>query len=329
MVVTPGPVPVQDRFRCSDAARERQDPKLGTAPPQRRFLLVEQESGWAYDGFPSTPLPDDVKEEAVERAAALGARIMLIRRPGRQSSSVCYLRSWCVVDTGAPQGHRVTWGTWAYPADLLAGLDRLEQLARWEAGGTDVASTGVPGGEDEPLVLVCTHGKKDVCCAVRGRPVAAAMAARWPEQTWECSHTGGDRFAANMVLLPGGATYGGLDVEAAGRVLEAHRDGRPDTAYLRGVVGRPRPVQAAVVAVHDQLGPLPWGDVVPTATEPLSPGEGEVAASRVTLTLADGRVVEVDVREHVRPAARLTCQAVGPKVSQVPVPGTVRVVAPV
>ncbi len=314
--------------RCSDAARERRDPMLGTAPTQRRFLLVEQESGWAYDGFPSTPLPDDVKAEVLERAAALDVRVMLIRRPGRQSSSVCYMRSWCVVDTQAPRGHRVTWGTFAYPAELLAGLDRLEQLARWEEEGTDPASTGVPGGDDEPLVLVCTHGRKDVCCALRGRPVAAATAERRPEQTWECSHTGGDRFAANIVLLPDGATYGGLDVDLAGRVLEAHEQGRPETAYLRGAAGRPRPVQAAVVAVHDQLGPLPWGSVVPTSTEPLDPAEGDAAATRVRLRLDDGREVEVDVHEHDREPARLTCLAERPKVSRVPVPGTVRVVAP-
>ena len=316
-------------FRCSDAARERQDPMLGTAPPQRRFLLVEQESGWAYDGFPSAPLPEDVRSEVIERAAAVGARIMLIRRPGRQSSTVCYMRSWCVVDTGAPQGHRVTWGTWSYPAELLSGIDRLEQLDRWAREGTDAAATGVPAGDDEPLVLVCTHGKKDVCCAVRGRPVALDLAGRWPEETWECSHTGGDRFAANVLVLPDGATYGGLDVEAAAHVVEAHHAGRPDTAYLRGVAGHPRPVQAAMVAVHEQLGPLPCGSLEHAGSESIEAGVGEAAASLVRLRLPDGRLVEVEVREHVRPAARLTCQAVAPKVSQVPVAGRVRVVAPV
>jgi hypothetical protein len=316
----------QPAFRCSDAARERQDPMLGTAPPQGRFLLVEQDSGWAYDGFPSIPMPEDVRAEVLRRAERVGARVMLIRRPGRPSSSVCSLRSWCVVDGGAAEGHRVTWGTWAYPAELLSGVDRLEQLARWSLEGTDVAAAGVPG-DDEPLLLVCTHGKKDVCCAVRGRPVAAALAARWPEQTWECSHTGGDRFAANLLLLPDGATYGGLDVEAADQVVRAHREGRPVTAYLRGVVGRPRPVQAAVVAVHEQMGPLPWRDVVPTGALPIEPTEDEVAATLVRMELRDGRVVEVEVREHVRAAARLTCQGGVPKVSQVPVPGTVRVVA--
>lgn len=315
-------------FRCSDAARERRDPMLGTAPPQSRFLLVEQEAGWAHDGFSSAPLPEDLREEVAARAAAVGSRIMLIRRPGRHTSSVCSQRSWCVVDTGAPAGHRVTWGTWAYPADLLAAVERLEELDRWAHGLPEVPRDA-PHGDDEPLVLVCTHGKKDVCCAVRGRPVALGLAARWPEETWECSHTGGDRFAANVVVLPDGATYGGLDPASAGGVVEAHLAGRPDATYLRGLAGHPRPVQAALVAVHEQLGPLPCGTVRPAGTRALEPVDGEAAVTRVRLRTGDGRLVEVDVREHLREAARLTCQGGVPKVSQVPVAGAVRLVAPV
>lgn len=329
---------------CSDAARERQDPMLGTAPPQRRFLLVEQDGGWGFAGFPDVTMQEDIRDEVRQRVEAAGGRIMLIRRPGRHTSSVCMMRSWCVVDVGAPPGERVTWGTWAYPAELLSGVERLEELAASTATAAPEASapaapaepSAAPGGPaapaaphtDEPLILVCTHGKKDPCCAVRGRPVAAALAAEHPEATWECSHTGGDRFAANVLMLPDGVTYGGLDVDSALDVVARHHEGRPAIGHLRGTSGHPRPVQAAVVAVHDQLGPLPWGAVTPVATAPLDPAEGEVTASTVTLALADGRRAEVEVREHVRPAAQLTCRTDATKVSQVPVVGAVRVLPP-
>ena len=57
----------------------------------------------------------------------------------------------------------------------------------------------------DPLVLVCTNGRHDPCCATFGRPLARVLreGAR-RDDVWECSHIGGDRFAANIVILPEG-----------------------------------------------------------------------------------------------------------------------------
>ena len=62
---------------------------------------------------------------------------------------------------------------------------------------------------DGPLFCVCAHGRHDACCAERGRPTAAALTRTHPEETWEVSHIGGDRFAPNMLVLPQGLYYGG------------------------------------------------------------------------------------------------------------------------
>lgn len=338
-----------ESFRCSDAARERQDPRLGTAPPQRRLLLVEQESGWGTEAIASLAAPDDVREEIRRRTGAAGTRVMLIRRPGRQESPVCRLRAWCVVDPYAVPQDRLTWGTWAYPADLLAAVERAEELER-DARATPEQPADHPG-EDSPeragrhtpvltgpdeegLLLVCTNGRKDVCCAVRGRPVAEALARRWPEQTWECTHTGGDRFAANLLVLPDGAAYGGLDTGSAVRVVQEHRDGHSDATHLRGMLGLPRPVQAAVAGAMGELG-LPWGQVRPAGRpvqveavdEPeVTRRAAELAAEATTVArwripvVAGGTALEAEVSEHLRPAAALTCKAVdAPAHSRVPV----------
>ncbi|HEU5385864.1 MAG TPA: sucrase ferredoxin [Streptosporangiaceae bacterium] len=53
------------------------------------------------------------------------------------------------------------------------------------------------------MALVCTNGKRDRCCAVRGRPVAAAIADATGWDTWESSHLGGHRFAATALLSCG------------------------------------------------------------------------------------------------------------------------------
>ena len=51
--------------------------------------------------------------------------------------------------------------------------------------------------------------------------VAARLATRYPEETWECSHLGGDRFAGTMVLLPHGVSYGWVDDGDAVTVADA------------------------------------------------------------------------------------------------------------
>lgn len=311
---------------------------LGTAPPQRRLLLVEQDSGWGSDALASLDVAEDLREEIRGRAAASGTRVMLIRRPGRQRSSVCLMRAWCVVDPSAPAGHRVTWGTWAYPTELFAGVERAEELASWAGAADDPQPrTGTAPGDDEPLLLVCTNGRKDVCCAVRGRPVALSLAERFPEETWECTHTGGDRFAANVVILPDGAIYGGLDTDSALETVQSHREGRPGEArqHLRGLIGYPRPVQAAILGTQLELG-LAWGQTrlgpvveatarlpesqVEEQAEQLAADGAEVARWRIDVDVADGRQMVAEVTEHLRPAAALTCKAVGrPAHSRVPV----------
>jgi len=307
-------------FRCSDEARLRDDPIVGTAPPARRWLLVEQPAGWAIDAFEGLSITPAVRASVQAAARASGARILLIRRPGRPANPQETRRSWCVVDARSPEALR--WGSWQVDrdSDLLDAADVLRDVippASDASGATPLNSDVREAGTapDSPgLLLVCTHGRHDVCCAVRGRPVAAVLARSWPEATWECSHVGGDRFAANVVVLPEGACYGGLDAENADRVVGDHLAGRPDPAYLRGASGHPAAVQAALVAVHRELGPLAWGSV-------RARGHRELAAGRsvVDLDVAPVGRVRVTVHEEVRDAQRLTCRALRDNRATVPV----------
>ena len=164
-----------------------------------------------------------------------GGRLSLIRRPGRHADDAhvpdhaAYL-AWAGTD---PWLLRLTVTD---PAALL-DLD-LDALAR---GDREAVLAAAPGAEPaEPILLVCTNGRRDVCCAVRGRPVALDAADDHPGRVWEASHTGGHRFAPTGVLLPHGATLARLDAELCGEVLETAADGRLPAALL-GPAARPRP----------------------------------------------------------------------------------------
>jgi (2Fe-2S) ferredoxin len=277
---------------CSTSARRRGDPMLGTAAPARRWLLVEHPGGWAPAALDSPGIDEGVAERLHRTALEVGGRVVLIRRPGRAAvPGPPEQRRWTVLDLDGRQ----QWGTWRHSTDLLAAGAVLLR-GPVDSGG---------GHPPEPMLLVCTHGRHDVCCAVRGRPVAQALAARWPQHTWECSHIGGDRFAANLLVVPDGTVYGGLDAASAVDVVEQHLAGSVDLEHLRGFSAHRPPVQAALAAVLRAHGPAGPRDVTP----------GEVVADGVLWhveVLGRGSLPArsaVTVRRTVQPPAHLTCRA--------------------
>jgi hypothetical protein len=224
--------------RCSLEARSRGDELLATAPPARRFLLLEVPGGWDPDVLTASGLSAPAALRLRDAASELGARLLLIRRPGRYVPGP---RHWGL----AVRGVGVRWGQWQGEADLL-DLDLGAELAA-------LAATAVPD-DARPLVLVCTHGRHDKCCAIEGRPVAAAAAADPRFDVWECSHLGGDRFAANLLYLPAGLLFGNLTAAGTPAVLEAAAQERVVLEHYRGRYGDPAPDQAAAWHLMKALG---------------------------------------------------------------------------
>ena len=112
---------------------------------------------------------------------------LFIRRPGR------------------PRRHSVAF---VVRAEETAAEVRRIELGRHE----DLAEMDLDtAGEAEPrsLVLVCGHGSRDGCCALRGTAVFRALAGHVAEDDlWLSSHQGGHRFAANVLVLPARRTAG-------------------------------------------------------------------------------------------------------------------------
>lgn len=125
-----------------------------------------------------------------------------------------------------------------------------------EALGRGVRPGLEPHGS--PVLLVCTHGRRDVCCAERGRPLAQALAAAFPDETWESSHVGGDRFAGNLVAFPHGLYLGRVRPDEGADVARTYADGGVPLGHLRGRSCYPMVVQAAERALreHERLGGL-------------------------------------------------------------------------
>ena len=156
---------------------------------------------------------------------------------------------------------------------------------------------------------MCTHGIHDACCAIKGRPVAAALAREWPEETFECSHLGGDRFAPNVLLLPDGACYAGMSPEQSVATVTAHLQGRVDVDRLRGVAGLHPAEQVALAAVLRQWGPAPLTSALPALVEQAGTFDAGTWTVEVVCTAPLPRDVRVVVASSRRDEAQLTCRA--------------------
>jgi hypothetical protein len=294
------PVPL-----CAQAARVRGDSLAGTAAPASSWLLVEHPGPWEPNALAGAGLGPQVLRATTHRVRTDGWRVLLVRRTGRQDQT--RPRGWWLLRgprPGAPAGGLVASGTWAEPADLLAATAVPED------------APARPADETVPRLLVCTHGRHDTCCAVRGRPVVEALAARWPDAAWECTHLGGDRFAANVLVVPDGTTYGAVDDTDPVRLLGDHLAGRVDPEHLRGWAHLHPWEQAAAVQVHREQGPLPLGAVRvdPARTEHVVASQHwrvhlEVGTAGLGARDVGAAEQVLDVHAEAAPPARLTCRA--------------------
>jgi len=225
--------------RCSLRSLAADEPLVGTASTIRRWLLVTHDGPWGRDGLVDARLPDGVGRALRDVGRRTAARVLLIRRNAR-----------------TPEPHGVRDGVVCFAVDTREAwlgrrdLDRIE-----DAAALDPRARRSFQLEPGPLFVVCTHGRRDPCCAERGRPLAEALAAVAPAAAWESTHVGGDRFAGNVVAFPHGVTYGHVEPDEAAGLVRAHREGRigPIDRY-RGRTSDAFDVQAADAAIRMQHG---------------------------------------------------------------------------
>ena len=214
----------------------------GTASTVRSWLLLEDPGPWGRDALRDARLPERVGLELQRRCRAAGVRPLLIRRASSNASFEDGLA--CLAIRSGPEP------PWIERTRLPKATDTLD---------LDLPALGRgvrPGFEpvDGPLFLVCTHGRRDVCCAERGRTLAQALASAFPDPTWESSHVGGDRFAGNLIAFPHGLYLGRVGPDEAAEVARAYADGRVSLQHLRGRSCYPMPVQAAEHALRTREG---------------------------------------------------------------------------
>jgi hypothetical protein len=270
---------------CSVIAERAGDDLAATAPTAARFLLLEQPGPWRdRNAVTHSDLDLGVARALLARADDAGVKVHLIRRGLRRADPrprTCFL------------AHTGRDGAWVEryelddPADVLA-LDLAgDPAARWH----------------EPVYTVCTHGKRDPCCARRGRPLARALKAARPSETWEIGHIGGHRYAATFVAFPHGLTFGRVPAAAGPEIVASLERGEIALEHLRGRAGDPWAAQAADVLARRALG---LRGLEALAVEAVDATDD---AAVVRLRTADGISWEAAVRRRVAGERPLSCGA--------------------
>jgi hypothetical protein len=284
------------RALCADLSEDASESLAATASRVDRWLLVEYGDLWDRDVLGGSLLSAPLKEHLRDQLARLGhARLLFVKHPDRRSRASRML----FLGSSRPGEESL------YALEFEEHDDLLEY--DFAAALLDGGTPGIP--LDHPLFVVCTHGKRDRCCAKYGQPLYDGLRGEVDgDWVWQSTHVGGDRFAGNVVVFPHGLYFGRVAPEDVGALLAEQAAGRLWLERYRGRSAYPFAVQAAEQTVRADEDLLGVDDV--TVLDWKAEGdEWQVRLQDLTGAVHDFLVVE----ELSEEAVHLTCGASAPQ----------------
>jgi hypothetical protein len=273
---------VNDERWCAELNADEALP--GSAPLAGTHVFLEHLGPWL-----SSPLEALDLNYAAE-LDELDASIALVRRPATFREA----------RTGIPDNPYVIVSTSGRVAvTRTAGLPSATTLA----GAIAALTRGeLPAGwSHEPwLILVCTHARRDACCARLGRPlVDDLLAVTDQDRVWETTHLGGHRFAPTCLALPSQVVYGRVTSDRVPQLAAAVAQGQVIPDLMRGRTTYTPALQAAEVAARTRLG---------ISDDTLDLVDSSVAGDRTTSTWRSGsKVIDITIEKRQGPPRMLSC----------------------
>lgn len=216
---------------CSDVAVEALP---GTAKTGSTYVLFEWPGAWSRDVLDGGTFGEELTAKLKAHMERYNATLLLIRHSTREARQITDHHVYLVfADQGVTEVLHVDG-----PEDVL---------------DLDLSGVGKNGAKlrTTPLLLICTHGKRDTCCAVKGRPLVNEL--RRGDEVWETSHIKGHRFAPTMMLMPWAFSFGHMSREATSAMLDHAEDGLFFVPGNRGRGTLTPPEQTAEIAVAAEL----------------------------------------------------------------------------
>lgn len=263
--------------RCADLSEEAGESLAATATTVHTWLLVEVRGTWPRDVSDETVLGETASARiAAWLADVPSSRLLLVRRPG------------------PARDRRLVF--------VVHASEHQAQVRRLELGSADdLTDVDLDAGDevvDAQLVLVCGHGTRDACCALRGSAVYGALVADLePESLWLSSHQGGHRFAANVLVLPSGIHLGRVAPENASRLVGDALVGRIPLDRYRGRTAYSAREQAAEGVIRAAAGLVSLQDLTLVGDDGV----------HVRFACPDGRELRARPEEIAGPTVPASC----------------------
>lgn len=227
---------------CHDSALEEN--MAGTAEFKRIYLVIEQPGTWGQDALLESSLPQGFAADLKEQIDFPEVGIFLARRTDlaqTERRTTNRRRFWLAHTT--PGGVRMRSGS----------LDNITDVLRWDWQAIIKGELPAVGRRSaDPVLFLCTNGKKDQCCAVYTRKIVDQLRPN-PEltgQIYEASHIGGHRFAPTGILLPFGVMVGRMSIEKTLELLNDSWSGNINPQYMRGRTAHPPFAQIAEIELR-------------------------------------------------------------------------------
>ncbi len=209
-------------FLCTDVSLSMDEALYGTAAQATTWFILEYRQPWAPKAPSDNQLPTHINTWLNDQLGQVeNGRLQFIRRKTNAESPYTFY-----IGITHESDQRLYKFELANYDDLLS-LDVPAILAGNESAKEHQSF--------EPLVIVCTHGKRDRCCALYGLPILNAFQTHLGENVWQTTHTGGHRFAPTLITFPDGACYGRLTVDEVPHIVNAMQNGTVYMEKLRGL----------------------------------------------------------------------------------------------
>jgi hypothetical protein len=223
----------ENSFYCSELSRAAAEKTYGTASIGAFWILLEYPFAWDYKALEGSNLPPSVKAHLDKIITEVRhARLLFIKKERSRAGRIRLLIVRC-----------------RESEPYIIGLELEDYRQLLDIDLASVTKENLPSGGSimhEQLFLVCTHGRRDKCCAKFGFPLFKSLRGEAAGQSvWQCSHIGGDRFAANLVCFPHGLFYAHVTVEAGKAIMKEYQGRRLALPNYRGRACYAYPVQAA------------------------------------------------------------------------------------